>query len=148
MSTDTPLTLSEVLAKKAALQDQLAELEQAEHQAKYQRAKARQNLLHQLVDRARYYLCSNNLDIIHIHEGTELTPECVFDGPGFRADDHEVTVQVYSARERKGHVDRSDKVDVRNPWYQSEEKVVVSFVIPREALEGTLDKLTELEKES
>lgn len=141
-------TLSEVLAKKAALQTELAHLEDLEHQVKYERAKARQNLLHKLVDRARDYLGSDDLDVIHVHEGTELTPECVFDGPGFRADDHEVAVQVYSARERKGHVDRSDKVDVRNPCYQYDEKVVVSFVIPREALEGTLDKLTELEKEA
>lgn len=148
MSTTPHLTLSEVLAKKVALQVELDELKELEHRVKYLRVVARQTLLHEVVDRALDYLESDDLHVVHIHEGTELTPECVFDGYDFRAEEHEVAVQVYSARERKGHVDRSDKVDVRNPSYRDDEKVVVSFVIPREALEGTLDKLTELEQEA
>jgi hypothetical protein len=147
MIPDQRETLSEVLAKKAALQDQLAELEQAEHRIKYERAVARQTLLHEVVDRARVYLDSDELDVIHVHEGTDLPPECVFD-PGPYVRNHEVAVQVYSARKRKYEVDIANKVNYRNPSHQYDEQVVVSFIIPREALEGTLDKLTELEKEA
>lgn len=144
MSTYPKITLSEVLARKDALQAELSQLEEAETYLKEERETHRNYLLAALVNKAITRLSSKGLNVVRIMEGHELTKEVVIDSTPFPGN-NEVAVQAYSVRERKGYVDHADQPDYRNPSYRNDELVVVQFAFPREDFAEILDEMSEEE---
>ena len=136
-------TLKQIEERKAALHRELNDLQQEEALARQQYESDREDAVGTLVDDALKLLGHEELSVVNVIEGTSIDLEAL-EVYGPRPGYHQVAVQVFSARERKGYVDTADKVEWRNASYRDSEMVVVQFLIPREDLAGSLKAIEEL----
>lgn len=132
-------TLREIEERKAALHRELDVLQRAEDLARQQYASLREDAVGTVVDDALKLLSHEELSIVSVSEGIYVDIDTA---P--RAGGHQVAVQIFSGRERKGHFDVTDKVEHRNNSYRDNEMVILQFLIPREDLAGSLKAIEEL----
>lgn len=127
------------------LNKQIEQLSSSKEELVQKQIQTRDTALETLAHEIFNYIKRDNLTITRIVEGSSLEPESIeayVTGPS--AGRNQISIQLYSARERKGYVDTADWVDYRNKSYRNDEVIVMQVIIPRKDLEDKLKPFEEI----